>query len=157
MNKREQKAKQDRKLMIRAVKEAERRARSVTVGTAFGGTVELTMRQTSGEFTFAILQPVEVVELIHQMSASIGCHLQLKPRKDFSSWREWKEEHNTALGAGWPPFSNDLEPHHQVGANLPPPEQQPGMIKPEIRSTENVMATKKPKNQRSTQRTAKTA
>lgn len=112
------------------------RARSVTVGTAFGGVTELIMRRGDNSFTFAIMQPVEVVELIHQLAANIGCHIQVAPRKDFASWRDWKlteEElaHYRGVqympGVGWPPYSNDMAPHNQVGANLPPPEQQPGL------------------------------
>jgi hypothetical protein len=112
------------------------RARSVTVGTAFGGTSEIMMRRHDGTVVFALLQPVEVVELIHQMAASIGCHMHIQPRKDFSSWRDWKytEEELTHYrgvqsfpGAGHPPHANDMAPHSQVGANLPPPEQQPGL------------------------------
>jgi len=112
------------------------RARSVTVGTAFGGVTELTMRRADGTFTYAIMQPVEVIELIHQLSANVGCHMQLVPRKDFASWRDWKLTeaelaHYRGVqplpGVGWPPYANDMAPHNQVGANLPPPEQQPGL------------------------------
>jgi hypothetical protein len=119
-----------------ALNEANSRARSVTVGTCFGGTTELTMRRGDGTFTFAILQPVETIELIHQLAANVGCHLQLVPRKDFASWRDWKyteEElaHYRGIqnlpGVGHPPHVNDMAPHMAVGANLPPPEQQPGL------------------------------
>jgi hypothetical protein len=112
------------------------RARSVTVGTAFGGVTELTMRRADATFTYAIMQPVEVIELIHQLSANVGCHMQLVPRKDFASWRDWKlTEAELAHyrgpqelpGVGWPPYANDMAPHDQVGANLPPPERQPGL------------------------------
>jgi hypothetical protein len=112
------------------------RARSLTVGTAFGGASEIMMRKPDGTVTFAILQPVEVIELIHQLAANVGCHLQLVPRKDFASWRDWKytEEElahyrgvQNLPGVGHPPHANDMAPHNQVGANLPPPEQQPGL------------------------------
>lgn len=66
------------------------RARSVTVGTCFGGTVEVSMRRNDGANTFVILQPVEVTEMIHQLAASIGCHIHIQPRRDFASWRDWK-------------------------------------------------------------------
>lgn len=131
MNKRERKkAIEDfsRQQDVYNITEAANRARSVTVGTAFGGTTELTMRRGDGSFTFAILQPVEAIELIHQLAANVGCHLQLVPRKDFASWRDWRvsEEERLHLN-GHPPFPNDMAPHNQVGANLPPPEQQPGL------------------------------
>lgn len=132
------------------------RARSVTVGTCFGGTVELMMRGNSG-YMWCPLQPVEVIELIHQLAAGVGCHIAIKPRQDFASWRDWKVDSHNDAGPTWPPFVNDMAPHNQVGANLPPPEQQPGMIKSKSRSTENVMATEEPKNRRSSKRTAKAA
>jgi hypothetical protein len=125
-----------KKLIKQIVEEQRDRARSVTVGTAFGGVTELIMRRTDGTFTYAIMQPVEIVELIHQLAANVGCHMQLVPRKDFASWRDWKLTeaelaHYRGVqplpGVGWPPYSNDMAPHNQVGANLPPPEQQPGL------------------------------
>jgi hypothetical protein len=125
-----------KKLHQQHFQEAQTRARSVTVGTAFGGTTELIMRRGDGSFTFAIMQPVEVIELIHQLAANIGCHLQLVPRKDFGSWRDWKYTEAELAhyrgeqflpGVGWPPHPNDMAPHSQIGANMPPPEQQPGL------------------------------
>ena len=53
------------------------RAQSITVGTAGGGTTEITMRSASGSFLWNTYQPVEIIELIHQLSANVGCHLQL--------------------------------------------------------------------------------
>lgn len=147
----------NKSLMVRDKENDLYRARSVTVGTCFGGTVELMMRGHGG-FMWAPMQPVEAVELIHQLAAGIGCHIAIKPRNDFASWREWQLDAPwNVSGNGWPPFADDINPHAKRGAELPPPEQQPGMIKPEYRSTENVMATEKPKNRRSTKRTAKAA
>jgi hypothetical protein len=125
-----------KKLHQQHFQEAQNRARSVTVGTAFGGITELTMRRSDGVFTFAIMQPVETIELIHQLAANVGCHLQLVPRKDFGSWRDWKYTEAELAhyrgeqflpGVGWPPHPNDMAPHSQIGANMPPPEQQPGL------------------------------
>ena len=132
------------------------RARSVTVGTAFGGTTEISMRSANGNHVWCLMQPVETIELIHQLAANVGCHIQLKPRDDFSSWRDWKVSETEKLHLqGHPPFPNDISPHNQVGANLPPPEQQPGLkLSQEIRSPENVVATKKTVNKRSAKRTA---
>jgi hypothetical protein len=74
------------------------------------------------------MQPVEVVELINQLSANIGCHIHLQPRNDFASWRNWKVTPEEKLHLnGHPPFVNDMAPHMAVGANPPPPEQQPGL------------------------------
>jgi hypothetical protein len=97
------------------------------------------------------MQPVEVIELIHQLAANVGCHLQLVPRKDFSSWRDWKYTEAELAhyrgeqflpGVGWPPHPNDMAPHSQVGANLPPPEQQPGLNFTETSNGEAVAVEK---------------
>jgi len=137
------------------------RARSVTVGTAFGGTTELTMRRGDGSFTFAIMQPVEVIELIHQLAANVGCHLQLTPRRDFAAWRDWKYTeaelaHYRGVqplpGVGHPPHANNMAPHMLVGANLPHPEQQPGMPMME-NSGDQAVAVEAPKQRRKSKRT----
>ena len=104
------------------------RARSVSIGTAFGGVTEISMRCNDGRTVWAIMQPVEVLELIHQLAANVGCHINVQPRDDFSSWRSWRvtEEEKKHLN-GHPPHPNDMALHNDVGAKLPPPEQQPGM------------------------------
>ena len=140
------------------------RARSVTVGTAFGGTTEISMRANDGSNLWCIMQPVEVIELIHQLAANVGCHIKLQPRRDFSSWRDWKytEEElahyrgNQPLpGVGHAPHVNDMAPHQDKGAVLPPPEMQPG-LKIE-RNDHEPVATKKTVNRRSTKRAATSA
>ena len=65
------------------------RARSYTVGSAFGGTTEISMRSPAAT-VHALLQPVETIELIHQLAANVGCHIHIMPRQDFSSWRGWE-------------------------------------------------------------------
>ena len=93
-----------------------RRARSVTVGTSFGGTTELMMRGNDGNVLWTPMQPVEVIELIHQLAANVGCHLQLKPREDFSSWRQWKDSDNNQLSFNnHPPFVSSMAPAQQIG------------------------------------------
>jgi hypothetical protein len=130
------------------------RARSVTIGTAFGGVIEICMRKDDGT-TWAVLQPVEALELAHQIAAAAGCHIALKPREDFASWREWKPEiHQERQFPAWP----EHPPHPKVesrSVNLPAPEKQPGMKI--TRSNKNVVATKKTVNGRSTKRTAKSS
>ena len=156
------------KIYNKPLSEADTRARSVTVGTAFGGTTELIMRRSDNTFTFAILQPVEVIELIHQLAANVGCHIHLQPRRDFAAWRDWKHteeelSHYRGVqhlpGVGHPPFVNDMAPHMQVGANLPAPEQQPG-LQPALMAKENQneqpVAAKKTVGRKRTKRTAKT-
>ena len=113
-----------------------RRARSITAGIYPGGVTEVMMRGNN-DYMWMILQPVEVVEFIHQLAANIGCHIHIQPRKDFASWRNWNYtteelEHyrhggGGLLASGYAPHVNDMAPHNQVGANLPPPEQQPGL------------------------------
>lgn len=93
------------------------RARSVTVGTAFGGVTEISMRAIDGKTIWCLMQPVEVVELIHQLSANIGCHISIKPRDDFSSWREWRisEAEKKHLN-GHAPHPNDMAVFQRLGA-----------------------------------------
>lgn len=94
------------------------RARSVTVGTCFGGTTELMMRGNDGSVLWSPMQPVEVIELIHQLAANVGCHIALKPRDDFGSWREWRvsEAEKQHLN-GFPPFVNDMAVFQRLGAS----------------------------------------
>lgn len=75
------------------------RARSVTVGTAFGGSVELSMR---GDYAnlWAILQPVEVVELVEQLAAGVGLEIAIRPRQDFATWRGWSTDADDRYWAG---------------------------------------------------------
>ncbi len=140
------------------------RARSLTVGTAFNGVTEIVMRGDA-KYLWAILQPGEVIELIHQLAANVGCHLHLMPRRDFAAWRDWKytEEElahyrgvQHSPGVGHPPHVNDMAPRMQVGSNLPAPEQQPALPAKETKN-EQAMATEKTVKRRSTKRTAKTA
>jgi hypothetical protein len=93
------------------------RARSITVGTAFGGTTEITMRGNGDRFLYSIMQPVEVLELIHQLAANVGCHIAIKPREDFGSWREWRvpDAEKKHLN-GHAPFVNDMAVFQRLGA-----------------------------------------
>jgi hypothetical protein len=51
--------------------------------------------------------------------------MALKPREDFSSWRDWKVTEQEKLHYnGWSPFSNDLAPHMQIGANMQKYEEE---------------------------------
>ena len=134
-----------------------RRARSISVGTVFGGTTEVAMRGDGDSRLWCLLAPVEVIELIHQLAANVGCHIQVQPRDDFSSWRGWRvtdaeREHLK----GRAPFVDDMAPHAQVGANLPPPEKQPGYkIETPVKEQQDVVATKKTVNRRITKRATK--
>ena len=135
---------------LQIVEDGLNRARSITVGTAFGGTIEMCMR-IDGRTVWAILQPVEALELAHQIAAAAGCHIAMRPREDFGSWREWKPE--SSLSPQFPAWSEhppqvENKPAEQM---LPTPEKQPGMKT--TRSNKNAMATKKTVNGRSVKRT----
>lgn len=94
------------------------RARSITVGTAFGGTAELIMRSENNDYIWCNMQPVEVVELIHQLAANVGCSADLKPRKDFASWRDWRvSEAEKKHLQGHAPFVNDMAVFQKLGAS----------------------------------------
>lgn len=145
-----------------AFAETQNRARSVTVGTCFGGTVEISMRRADGGNTFAIMQPVEVIELIHQLAANVGCHIQLAPRRDFASWRDWNYTAEELAhyrgpqmlpGVGFAPHPNDMASHMQIGANMPLPENQPGMAQQieEVQHGET-LAVEAPKQRRKSKR-----
>ena len=64
------------------------RARSFTVGTAFGGIIEVSMRGDHHNL-WCLLQPVEAVEFIEQLAAAAGLQVALRPKQDFASWRGW--------------------------------------------------------------------
>jgi hypothetical protein len=140
------------------------RIRSFTIGTAFGGTTEINVRANSGACYWGLFQPVEVIELIHQLAANVGCHIHIQPRRDFAAWRDWKyteEELAFAAGrqphvaTGHAPYTKGWHENQQVAATLPHPEQQPG-LNIERKQNEPV-ATKKTVNRRSTKRAATTA
>lgn len=107
------------------------RGRSLTVGTAFGGVTEISMRGEGDRRLWVLMQPVEVVELIHQLAANIGCHIHVQPRKDFSSWRQWNEKEEFLPNAGWAPFSEQppiakitSDPEEQAGFEIKPKKKR---------------------------------
>jgi hypothetical protein len=153
------------------------RARSVTVGTCFGGTTELMMRGNDGSVLWSPMQPVEVIELIHQLAANVGCHLALTPRQDFSSWREWRvsEAEKQHLN-GHAPFVNDMAVFQQLGTSNFDQAQAENAVKEELAQKEyvylnhgaqkvptkeqengNTMAIKETVKRRNTKRASKTA
>ena len=93
------------------------RARSVMVGTSFGVTTEIMMRGDGGRHLWCQMQPVEVIELIYQLAANVGCLTQLTPRKDFSSWRDWRvsDAEKKHLN-GHVQFVNDMAVFQKLGA-----------------------------------------
>ena len=144
---------------LAAMGQEDNRAQGITIGLAGGGTTEITMRGVTGGYLWNVYQPVEVVELINQLAANIGCHIHIRPRNDFSSWRQWKEisdEEREALN-GFPPFSEDYSDGFRLGTGspvLPSQKNQPITrisYEPENKDQKDV-ATKKTVNKRSAKR-----
>lgn len=137
------------KQQIRSLEANKNRAQSVSIGMSGSGTTEITMRGEDGTFLWNIYQPVQVTEFIHQLAASIGCHIHIQPRKDFGSWREWNEptEQEKLHLNGFPPFAQQSVGHEKVG--LIPQNA------PQTKEKENV-ATNKAVNKRSTKRSRAT-
>lgn len=148
------------------------RARSITVGTCFGGTTELMMRGNDGSVLWSPMQPVEVIELIHQLAANVGCHINIKPRDDFSSWREWRVSEAEKLHLGkQPPFVNDMSVFQRIGMTGFNQEEAERIVEENLKQkeyeyvnggaqrkeskNESTVATKKAVNKRSTKRTTK--
>jgi hypothetical protein len=136
------------------------RARSVNVGSCFGGVVEMSMRGNNGAYLWAPLQPIEVVELIHQMAASIGCHINIQPRNDFSSWRQWRETPEEKAQYNHSDARECLmkEQDMKIGSDAPIPLQQPGLqpaLMARSESNEQAVATKKTVGRKRTKRASK--
>lgn len=80
------------------------RARSFTVGTAFGGVIEVSMRGDHHNL-WCLLQPVEAVEFIEQLAAAAGLQVALRPKNDFSTWRGWNIENGDRYWIGSAPWN----------------------------------------------------
>jgi hypothetical protein len=95
---RKKKSSETRKKIIEAYEENEyanvlqnrNRARSFTVGTAFGGAIEVSLRGDHSNL-WCILQPVEVIEMMEQLAAAVGVQIAMRPKNDFSTWRGWDD------------------------------------------------------------------
>ena len=74
---------------IEAVKSNLTRGRSIVCGTCFNGMVEVLIRGDGNKILWVPLSPGETSELIHQLSASIGCTSTIVPRTDVLSFRNW--------------------------------------------------------------------
>jgi hypothetical protein len=109
------------------------RARSIFAGTSFGGVTEIMMRGDGNRHLWCVMQPVEVVEFIRQLAANVGCDVDLKPRRDFASWRDWRvtEEEKQHLN-GHAPFVNDMAPYNQLGASGVDKETLEAIDKPRV-------------------------
>lgn len=142
---------------LKAMAHEESRAQSITIGNAGGGTTEISMRGVCGGYLWNVYQPAEVVELINQLSANIGCHIHIQPRNDFSSWREWKEvpEEERARLNGFVPFAQISAQGYVTATGTPvlPGQTNMGRVesKLEFEEEENV-AIDKPENKRKAKR-----
>ena len=76
----------EKKNEYKSIKQNESRARSITVGTAFGGIVEINLRADIGT-VYAQMQPTEAIEFIEQLAAGVGVEIAMRPKRNFASWR----------------------------------------------------------------------
>jgi hypothetical protein len=131
---------------LKALDANKNRAQAVSIGMSGSGTTEITMRGQDGTFLWNCYQPAQVTEFIHQLAASIGCHIHIQPRNDFASWREWREpsEAERLHLNGFPPFAGELKGSEKIG--LAPTQEQNSSME-----NENV-ATKKAVNKRAVKR-----
>jgi hypothetical protein len=144
---------------LKSLRQEDHRAQSITIGTAGGGTTEITLRGIDGSYLWLVQQPVEVIELINQLSANIGCHIHIQPRNDFSSWRQWKElsEEERLHLNGFPPFANDMAVSRNVGKGLSSPHDRLKIeAAQKAEEKENAVATKKAVNKRTPKRSRST-
>lgn len=108
---------QQRKESYEASLQSKYRAQSVNVGKSGPGSTEISLRAPNGNYLFAICHPAEVIELVHQLAANIGCHIHIQPRQDFSSYREWQEVDESMLEHlnGWAPFPQLQQGFNKIG------------------------------------------
>lgn len=100
----------------RQLKTNKDRASSICTGTCFGGATEIIMRNTDGQVSWVQLMPTEVVELIKQLAAGVSLEVELKPRRDFASWRAWRNPEERILPAdGHPPYPKLDEASLNIG------------------------------------------
>lgn len=121
------------------------RARSFTVGTAFGGIIEVSMR---GDYhnLWCILQPVEAVEFIEQLAAAAGLQVALRPKQDFASWRGWNVDTENKYWVGsahWQlgnddPAAKALEGKEEEQKQLPEPKEDKKVSKKKKKKVEVV-------------------
>ena len=101
------------------------RARSITCGTSFGGTLEVNMRGDHHSM-WCTMTPVEALEFAEQLAAACGVQVALRPKHDFSAWRGWEVD-NTDFNhlKGSAPFQvARLEGEDEVGNEYPTKEER---------------------------------
>ena len=115
-----------------SMKQNRNRARSITVGTAFGGVVEVNMRSDAGS-VYAQMQPTEAIELIEQLAAGVGVEIAMRPKQNFASWRGWEE----VIGNNIP--MNRIAWKGAAAWQLGPEVVEPNQLKPEEESEKVVV------------------
>ena len=115
-----------------SMKQNRYRARSITVGTAFGGVVEINMRSDAAT-VHAQMQPTEAIELIEQLAAGVGVEIAMRPKQNFASWRGWEE----VIGNNIP--MNRIAWKGAAAWQLGPEVVEPNQLKPEEESEKVVV------------------
>ena len=82
---------------------AKNRGRSISVGAACGGTIEISMRGDADDM-YVQLQPTEAVEFLNSLAAQCGLDIATRPKEDYATWRSWDprtlpERTHVGLGA----------------------------------------------------------
>tara|TARA_R110000751_G_scaffold234915_1_gene336449 strand:+ start:425 stop:946 length:522 start_codon:yes stop_codon:yes gene_type:complete len=143
-----------RKMVEASANDMLTRCRALNVGAAGGGITEISMRSNEGYYSWSHLQPVEVVELIHQLAGQVGCHIAIQPRKDFSSWREWnitdEEQKHFAPFAPQPDMRGLMT---ETAMQLPPAKEQPGLNSKLMAGEKDAVAIKKTVRRKAAKRT----
>ena len=147
-----------------SLKQNRNRARSITVGTAFGGVVEVNMRSDAGS-VYAQMQPTEAIELIEQLAAGVGVEIAMRPKQNFSSWRGWEEVIGQRIpldriawkgAATWQIDSENLEQNRLKAAEeLKESEEPEKVVVKELKQSEEKPA-RKPRRTRTRKRVKNT-
>lgn len=132
------------------------RARSITIGTAFGGAIEVNMR---GDYhsLWCILTPVEAVEVLEQLAVAAGVQVATKPKEDFSAWRGWDVNNVDYIHwKGAAPWQVAPENRHE-NKELKPAEEPKQLLpgKDEENNTDSKKEETSPKPKRTTRKRVK--
>lgn len=139
---------------IDSIESNRHRARSITVGTAFGGVVEINLRSES-DYLYAQMQPTETIELIEQLAAGVGVEIVMRPKINFASWRGWEEVIDQRIGwdkiawkgtAAWQLDGDRLEKNLQLEGREEP-KQLPSADMVEETKKKTIRTRKKLKEQ----------
>ena len=129
-------------MLFRSLQGNKNRARSITVGTSFGGGIEICMR-TDLDTYYAQLQPVEAVEVIESLASACGLQIALRPKQDFSAWRDWNvdEENVGVIWKGSSPWqTKQYLPSENSEQYLPPENPE------NVKNTENLVENSENQN-----------